>query len=267
MFNYGLECISKKHDDSDNNILEYNLFKSRLYNNLGNAYRRVNDHDNSFKYYSLCLKMGNLYTYSIACLNLGSMLIEKGDLLPGITYLEKVYSTGATEFIKYLTYKGMIYLFEHPNIKEAILDFYTNKHNNSILKLKNIYHKHEKNPIVNFFLAYNYIAMKKYEKSSLFFNKLMRLNDKYKYENNSFTKKIIYKARLVMNKITDLDSEINNSYIKELLDFEDFAYLSNVEYEDVYEDSIHNRMNTDINIILTGRTVRRSKYLFLISYS
>jgi tetratricopeptide (TPR) repeat protein len=233
---------------------ELDLLKAKLYNNLANAHRRMRDFDNSFKYYSYCLKLKDQYTYSIACFNLGSMLLEKGDLLPAITYLDKANSSDNKLIIEYLDNKGICYLLQNEKIKEAIYDYFKSKFNNSVIKLKSIYLKYENNPIVNFFLGYNYTCLKKFDKSSLFFEKLLKLNEKFIFENKPFLRKIIKKTRLISNKIKDLDDNINESYIAELLNFEDFPVLSAIdEYVDVFEESVHNKINTQLNIILSTK--------------
>jgi hypothetical protein len=57
----------------------------------------------------------------------------------------------------------------------------------------------------------------------------------------------------------DLDQDLEESYIDDLLSFDDFAILSEIEeYEDVFEESLHNKINTQFNIILS--TKRGSKY-------
>src|SRR5690606_17761376 len=200
------------------------------------------------------LSLNNLFTYYIACFNVGSMLIEKGDILPAINYLEKTYSSGNKLLISFLESKGLIFLFQNQILKEAIMDFYKDKFNNSIVKLKSIYKEQEINPVVNFFFAYNYISLKKFEKASIFFDKLMKINEKFQYDKKPFLKKLIRKAKLIMKKIVDLDDNLNDSYIDDLLSFDDFEIISEIEeYEDVFEESLHNKINTQINIILSTR--------------
>jgi hypothetical protein len=125
--------------------------------------------------------------------------------------------------------------------------------------LKEIYHTNEDNPIVNFFLAYNYLALLKYEKSKCFFDKLLQIYIKHSYENFSFLKKLLNKAKLIIKKLPSLDQSVNETYIDDLLSFIDFPYINEVEeYEDVLDESLQNKMNTDLNIVLrqTERTKR-----------
>lgn len=252
MFKNGLSLLKDENPECD-------ILKAKLYNNIANAHRRMRDFDNSFKYYSYCLKLKDQHTYSIACLNLGSMLLEKGDLLPAVTYLDKAYSSDNKLILEYFDSKGTNYIFQNDKIKEAIYDYFKSKYNNSVIKLKSIYLQYENNPIVNFFLAYNYISLKKIYKSSLFFEKLLKLNEKFNFEKKQFLRKIIKKTKLISTKIKDLDDNLNESYIAELLNFDDFPVLSAIdEYVDVFEESIHNKINTQLNIILS---TKRSNYI------
>ncbi len=238
---------------------ECDLLRSKLFNNLANAYRRIRDFDNSFKYYSYCLKLNNEYTYSIACFNLGSMLLEKGDLQPAITYLDKANSGNNNLILEYLENKGINHIFQNDKIKEAIFDYFKSKYNNSVIKLKSIYLQYDNNPLVNFFLAYNYIALKKISKSSLFIEKLLKLNEKNNFEKKPFLRKIIKKSKLIFNRIKDLDEDINDSYIDDLLNFQDFPVLSAIdEYVDIFEESVHNKINTQLNIILSTKRCNNS---------
>jgi tetratricopeptide (TPR) repeat protein len=182
------------------------------------------------------------------------MLLDKGDLQPAITYLDKANSSDNKLILEYLESKGINYIFQNEKIKEAIFDYFKSKFNNSVIKLKSIYMQYDNNPVVNFFLGYNYIALKKFNKSSLFLEKLLKLNEKNNFEKKNFLKKIIKKTKLIFNRIKDLDEDINQSYIDELLNFEDFPVLSAIdEYVDVYEESVHNKINTQLNIILSTK--------------
>jgi tetratricopeptide (TPR) repeat protein len=241
------------------------LLKSKLYNNLGNAYRKIRDFDNSFKYYNMCLMLNNLFTYYIACFNVGSMLIDKGDLLPAMSYIEKAHASGNKLILEYLDTKGLTFLVENQSLRESIVDFHRKKFNSSIVKLKSIYKANDLNPVVNFFLAYNYISQKKFEKANCFFDKLMKINEKFQIDKLPFLRKLVHKARLVQKKLADLDENLDESYIDDLLSFEDFAILSEIEeYEDVFEEeSLHNKINTQFNIILS--TKRGSKIWFTFS--
>lgn len=240
--------------------IQIDLLNSKIYNNLGNAFRKVKDYDNSLRYYVMCLNVDNMYTYSTACFNLGTMLIAKGDFLPGLSYLEKALLSGNKEISTYITSKGLSFLFAHPNIKEAIIFYFKKKYNNSVIKLKEIYLQYQDNPIVNFFLAYDYLSLCKFEKSLCFFNKLLQLNIKHSYEKCSFLKKVITKAKLIVKKIPTMEKSVNKTYLKDMLSFVDFPYILEIEdYEDVIDESLQNKINTDLNIILkqTERTKRQ----------
>jgi tetratricopeptide (TPR) repeat protein len=255
----GLQIV-KNCDDVESIFL-----KSKLYNNLGNAYRKIKDYDNSFKYYNMCMQQNNLFTYYIACFNVGSMLIDKGDLLPAMTYIEKAYNSGNRLILDFLESKGLTYLVENQSLKDSIIDFHKKKFNSAIVKLKSIYKSNDLNPVVNFFLAYNYISQKKFEKANCFFDKLMKINEKFQIDKRPFLKKLVTKAKLIQKKMFDFDQDLEESYIEDLLSFEDFAILSEIEeYEDVFEEeSLHNKINTQFNIILS--TKRGSKLIFKIS--
>jgi TPR repeat protein len=230
LFLKSLEIIKEfksKNDTTDEELSitflseEIKILQGKIYNNLGNAYRKVNDFDNALKFYLMSLNSENIFTHQICCFNLGTMLISKGDFLAGINYLEKAINhqnqkkkesnyllTNSSENLnieKYINSKGLNYFFSHSDIKEAISLYCKGKYNNSILKLKSIYKEHGENPIVNFFLGYNYLSLLKYEKSTCFFNKLNLLSQKYSYEKFSFLNKLCVKANLILKKIPSLD--------------------------------------------------------------
>jgi tetratricopeptide (TPR) repeat protein len=177
--------------------MENAFLKSKLYNNLGNAFRKLKDYDNSYKYYTMCLQLNNLFTYSIACFNVGSMLIDKGDLLPAMGYIEKAYMSGNKLILEFLEIKGLTYLVDNQSLKDSIIDFHKKKFNSAIVKLKSIYKANDVHPVVNFFLAYNYISQKKFEKANCFFDKLMKVNEKFQIEKRPFLKKLVTKAKLI----------------------------------------------------------------------
>lgn len=268
-----LKEIKSKNDTTDEELSinflsdEMKILQAKIYNNLANAYRKINDFDNSLKFYLMSLNSENIFTHQICCFNLGTMLISKGDFLSGINYLEKaikheIHSIRNKNYLskdyfqsldldKYINSKGLNYFFSNPEIKEAISLYSKGKYNNSILKLKLIYKEHGDNPIVNFFLGYNYLALLKYEKSSCFFNKLNLLSKKNNFEKFSFLHKLCIKANLILKKIPSLDQDINQSYVYDMLSFVDFAYITEIEnYSDLDDQSFHNKINTDFNIYL-----------------
>ena len=103
-------------------------------------------------------------------------------------------------------------------------------------------------------MAYNYICLKKLDKSKLFLEKLIKINEKFQYEKKTFLRKIIRKAKLILKKLCDLDENLEDSYIDDLLNFDDFPILSEIdEYVDIYDESVHNKINTQMNILLTTK--------------
>lgn len=165
-------------DDSERNL----VLRSRIYNNLGNTFRKQCDSENAFKYYYLAISLetecNSLFDklvvfYNISCFNLGSMLLEKGDILNGITYIDKSYIKTSPEICENIVAKGYSHFFDHPNIIESIFEFYRESFNGAILKLKEIYNQFNKNPIINFFIGIYYMKVNKPKKALCFFEKLV----------------------------------------------------------------------------------------------
>jgi tetratricopeptide (TPR) repeat protein len=166
--NGGRKNLNSTKLNSDNFYNNIQLLSCKINNNLGNSYRKLKDYENCLKFYLKSLSCDNLHAQSITCFNLGTMLIAKGDFLLGLNYLEKASKSCNKVIDAYINRKGFCYLFCHCDVKHAILLYYNRKYNNSIIKLKKIYLMYESNPIINMFLAYNYLCLRKYEKSILF---------------------------------------------------------------------------------------------------
>jgi tetratricopeptide (TPR) repeat protein len=202
----------------------------------------------------------------LACFNIGTMLIDKGEFINGVNYIEKIYKK--KDFKKFLELKGLNCFFDDPAIKEATATYFNCKFNNTILKLKNIYQEYEKNLYINFLLAFSYLALKKYDKASCFFTKIFKLNEIYKLDNKIFYRKLVSKSSLVNDKIASLLPNTNDSYIQDLISLEDFAVICDIEeYEDEYEESINDKMNNELNIFLSALQTKRKSSCVIRSYN
>jgi len=184
--------------------------------------------------------------------NLGTILFEIGNFLNGINLLNLLNDSDLknnTIINKYLISKGYNYILDNNEIADSITDYFNKKFKRSIIKLKKNYFDGN-NPITNFFLALNYINLQKIEKSICFFDKLFKINKQFNLEEKKLFRKIIKKSNLIYNVISKTKSELGDTYINDLVDFNDFEEISKLEkYENEYEETINDLINIDFNLI------------------
>jgi len=175
------------------------------------------------------------------------MLLEKGDILNGVTYIHKAYLKTSIEIKDNLIAKGFNYFFDHEYVIESIFEFYRESYTGAIIKLKTIYREYDKNPIINFFIAIYYLTCHKIEKAKCFLQKLLLVNNILKFDRKSFLNTIIKKSKNIL-KYLELES-INSSDLKEVISFHDFPNLNSDNDNNNDDDIIENDFIDDSSFI------------------
>jgi len=251
--------FKSNHNNEYENIQDYiDYLFSKFYNNIGNSHRKLKNLREGLKFYELSIEQlekikNNLLKINQkfkSYFNIGTILFELGNFSHGINFLLVAEIKENPIMKKYLVSKGYNFLLENKEISDAILDYFNKKFKRSVIKLKKNYFDGA-NPITNFFMALNYINLQKVNKAICFFDKLFKLNKILNLEEKKLFRKILKKSTLIYNIISkSKNSELGDTYICDLVDFNDFEHLSKLEkYENEYEESINDLINIDINIL------------------
>lgn len=247
-----------------------NFLYSKFNNNLGNTYRKLKNPMEALKLYTSSLEsVEKIKSFPLkndqklkASFNLGTLLFEIGNFLSGINILKDIQIKENLVMQKYLISKGYDYIIDSQQISEAVCDYFKKFYKSSIIKLKGDASQGS-NPITNFFLALNYINLNKIDKAVCCLDMLFWLNKTLALEEKKLFRKIIKKATLIYDVIKRSSSELGDTYINDLVDFNDFENLSNLDKYDVeYEKSINNIINIDLNVISSNTDSHRFKGIF-----